>query len=307
MLFARWIDLGCPINFGSGGSTPYGWFLDEVRPTLALSVPRPGANTTAVSTIRVGIADAHGLAPGSLSITADFVVAARPAGSELVDLAQPVGGDIFVIDLGAALAVPFEGQVFASVTDIQGNVTRVNRQFSTTCAGTGGGDPDGDGIDSSCDNCPGDANADQADLDFDGAGDACDADDDGDAVADASDCAPLDASVWSTPSDITTLVFLGADKQTLAWRPTADPGGAIGVSHDVIRTNGDPGFSGAVGVVCDTTDVTAIDSTTSAGLLHYLVRARNPCGGTLGSHADGTPRPALDCASAVLEPRSGRR
>ena len=37
-----------------------------------------------------------------------------------------------------------------------------------------GGDPDGDGVCSSADNCPSTANADQTDLDGDGLGDACD-------------------------------------------------------------------------------------------------------------------------------------
>jgi hypothetical protein len=31
MLFARWIDLGCPINTGTGDDANYGWFLDELR------------------------------------------------------------------------------------------------------------------------------------------------------------------------------------------------------------------------------------------------------------------------------------
>ena len=45
-------------------------------------------------------------------------------------------------------------------------------------------DPDADGVEEG-DNCPADANADQADLDGDGQGDACDPDDDGDGLSDA--------------------------------------------------------------------------------------------------------------------------
>jgi hypothetical protein len=48
-------------------------------------------------------------------------------------------------------------------------------------------DSDGDGIADGEDNCPDDANADQADSDFDGLGDVCDPDDDDDGVLDEDD------------------------------------------------------------------------------------------------------------------------
>jgi hypothetical protein len=50
---------------------------------------------------------------------------------------------------------------------------------------------DGDGVPNNTDNCPFNANADQADADDDGQGDACDTDDDNDSVVDASDNCPL--------------------------------------------------------------------------------------------------------------------
>ena len=35
MPIARWIDLGCPIDTAqTDGSPGYGWFLDDLRPTL---------------------------------------------------------------------------------------------------------------------------------------------------------------------------------------------------------------------------------------------------------------------------------
>jgi len=67
-------------------------------------------------------------------------------------------------------------------------------------------DADGDGVlDAAPDNCPTIANADQADLDQDGEGDACDADDDGDGVSDIDEEAagtdPRDANSCPSCSD----------------------------------------------------------------------------------------------------------
>ena len=53
-----------------------------------------------------------------------------------------------------------------------------------------GPDADNDGVSDDDDNCPAVANTDQADLDNDGQGDACDADDDGDGVNDGGDACP---------------------------------------------------------------------------------------------------------------------
>jgi hypothetical protein len=55
-------------------------------------------------------------------------------------------------------------------------------------------DLDGDGILNADDNCPWVYNPEPMDFDEDGEGDACDADDDNDGDPDDSDCAPLDAS-----------------------------------------------------------------------------------------------------------------
>lgn len=56
-------------------------------------------------------------------------------------------------------------------------------------------DMDGDGVDNVSDNCPLNANADQADTDADGFPDACtDKDDDNDGVLDGADALPLDPS-----------------------------------------------------------------------------------------------------------------
>lgn len=128
MRIARWIDLGAPIN---SGQSSYGWSLDEIRPTLEVSLPRPGVNAAAVSEIRFGVADANtGVDASSLSVTADFEVAGRAPGTELGDLATPAGDDIYSIAINPPLASAVAANVFAEVRDNQGNVTRVARRFS---------------------------------------------------------------------------------------------------------------------------------------------------------------------------------
>jgi hypothetical protein len=64
-----------------------------------------------------------------------------------------------------------------------------------------GGDTDGDGYKDTCDNCPANANASQADIDADGIGDACDPDSDNDGILDATDNCPLKANADQKNSD----------------------------------------------------------------------------------------------------------
>jgi hypothetical protein len=64
-----------------------------------------------------------------------------------------------------------------------------------------GDDTDGDGVADADDNCPLVANADQADLDGDEVGDACDPDSDGDDVANEDDNCPLDANADQADTD----------------------------------------------------------------------------------------------------------
>jgi hypothetical protein len=128
-LFVRWIDLGAPIDTGN---PDYGWGLDDLRPTLTVSAPRPGLNRQHLQEIRLGVADAHsGIAPGSLSLRADVVLAGRAAGSELADLLSEVAQGIWSLPLPVALARLQEANLHASVRDRQGNITRVSVRFST--------------------------------------------------------------------------------------------------------------------------------------------------------------------------------
>jgi hypothetical protein len=76
------------------------------------------------------------------------------------------------------------------VTLLDANVLRLYQNSAMWITGWTP-DGDGDGIFDSADNCPSVTNADQANLDGDAAGDACDPDDDADGVADTADNCPM--------------------------------------------------------------------------------------------------------------------
>jgi hypothetical protein len=132
MTFGRWVDLGCPINTGEGTADEnYGWFLDDVRPVLTVSAPRPGLNGLPLTHIRIGLADAYtGIAPGTLSITSTLALAGRAAGAQLADLATPAGDGIYVIALPTPVDNVINARLYAQVADNQGNITRVAQVFS---------------------------------------------------------------------------------------------------------------------------------------------------------------------------------
>jgi len=138
MRFARWVDLGCPINEDEGGaSAAFGWYLDDVRPTVALSSPRAGRNENAVAEIHIGLADAYtGVDLATLSITATVAINNRPAGTKLADLVTQSGDGIYTIALSTPLTLVTDAHLYVQVADHQGNVTRVDRRFAVAAAGT---------------------------------------------------------------------------------------------------------------------------------------------------------------------------
>ncbi|MBD8526474.1 hypothetical protein [Pseudomarimonas arenosa] len=129
LLFVRWIDLGMPID---DGNPDYGWSLDDLKPTLTVSSPRPGINDRLITQFRLGAADADsGLDSGSLSLSADFNVIGRPPGAELNDMLAISDEGIWELALDAPLERMQNAHLYAEVADLQGNITRAAVAFST--------------------------------------------------------------------------------------------------------------------------------------------------------------------------------
>jgi hypothetical protein len=129
-MFARWVDLGCPINTGTGDDANYGWFLDELRPTVTISTPRQNLNTAPLAAIRIGVADAYtGLGDGTLSVKAGFSVNSAPAGTELVSQGSFIAPGIFSIPLQAPISSLSTSYVAVAVADLQGNTNRIEVRF----------------------------------------------------------------------------------------------------------------------------------------------------------------------------------
>ncbi len=127
----RWIDLGCPIDLDFDAKNPsrtgYGWMLDEQRPTLALSLPGPGANTE-LSRILLGLSDyGSGLDQKTLSVTADFAIDDIAAGENLASKLRSTGQGIWEYRLERPITSLSRGRLTIAVADRQGNVSRIER------------------------------------------------------------------------------------------------------------------------------------------------------------------------------------
>jgi hypothetical protein len=129
-MFGRWIDLGCPINTGTGDDANYGWFLDEIRPTVAVSSPRQNRNVTPLTEFRVGVADADsGVSNATFSVKADFAVNGAAPGAELKSQGSFVAPGVFSIVLLTPISNLSTQHVTASVADVQGNTNVVVVRF----------------------------------------------------------------------------------------------------------------------------------------------------------------------------------
>lgn len=114
-----------------------------------------------------------------------------------------VDADPWLASMPACLVPDTDGD---GVLDVDDNCPATPNPDQADMDGDGLGDAcdpdiDGDGVLNTADNCPVTPNADQADLDGDGLGDVCDPDKDGDGVPNTSDNCPVNANSDQADTD----------------------------------------------------------------------------------------------------------
>jgi len=157
-------------------------------------------------------------------------------------------------------------------------------------------DADVDGVPDRNDNCPALANPDQANADGDTLGDACDDDDDNDALQDADDCAPADPE-QGLPGPVERLtVDGGAGHATaLSWT-AAERADGYDLARGLLAGLAD-GYGFCLNSLLPTTDYVDVEQPPAGSGYFYLVGGRDAgCGGAgpAGVDADGLPR-TLPC------------
>jgi hypothetical protein len=132
--FARWTDLGCPIDRDFDPKDPAkpgrGWMLDDQRPTLTLTLPRAGVNES-LPRILLGMYDyGTGLDMDSFQVVADFPVDGVAARENLAKRFKPKSDGVWELPLSAPVRNLSKGKVTVSIKDRQGNISRIERTFS---------------------------------------------------------------------------------------------------------------------------------------------------------------------------------
>lgn len=155
-------------------------------------------------------------------------------------------------------------------------------------------DSDGDGWEDPCDNCPGLANPDQADVDLDYHGDACDCDS-SDWYVHPGATERNDGQDNQCPGDpghgVVDEVAPGtgfrnpADRNEFSW-----PAQPLATRYEVVRSDTPDFVSGCQTQLTNTLYWSDPDLPASGNVFHYLVRALEPNPGSWGKGSDGLER-----------------
>lgn len=132
MMIARWIDLGSPATSqGSGVQQDLGWFADELRPTLDISIPKAGRQVGPIDRIQIGMFDYYtDLDMSTFSVTCDKKIGNHPPGTELAPEFRSVGDHVWAMRVNPPIKVGRWRTLTVSVRDTTGNLVELKRKFS---------------------------------------------------------------------------------------------------------------------------------------------------------------------------------
>jgi hypothetical protein len=128
LTLVRWVDLGAPINLANS----WGWFEDDLRPTLWVSPTLAQARSGPVNKVTVGAYDLEsGLAANTLTVAFNIVIGGRPAGTNLAAGLHPGNGGVLDVPLPAPVdLVATQAVLTVKIQDTAGHVTEVTRTFA---------------------------------------------------------------------------------------------------------------------------------------------------------------------------------
>lgn len=129
--FARWVDLGAPIDLSNHGS--WGWFEDDLRPTLWASPTIEQANAASVSKVTIAAYDMEsGLKTNSLSVIFNLTINGHAPGYNFAQGLNPGNGDTLDVPLGTSVnLVSTNGIMTVQIQDNAGNTTSITRSFGS--------------------------------------------------------------------------------------------------------------------------------------------------------------------------------
>jgi hypothetical protein len=155
-------------------------------------------------------------------------------------------------------------------------------------------DTDLDGVPDRNDNCQSVANPAQLDFDSDGAGDACDPDDDDDGLADVDDCAPFDAAQGAVGLVNELQIARSVQAAHLTWEAAARAE-TYDVQRGTLAELRAGGYGACLASPVPSTAYDDLDLPSADDGFFYLVRGHDAgCGGggSLGTDGNGAPRPS---------------
>ena len=119
-----------PIDLAKKENKGFGWYLDDLRPTLTVNSPRPGENDGPITKFRVGFADGNsGIKPNSLFVTLSIPMNGVSPGGNLANQFVQVNDGVYEMTLGQALPASTELVFNAKVADKEGNITEHDVTF----------------------------------------------------------------------------------------------------------------------------------------------------------------------------------